>query len=808
MHKSFIFPLFGVSWIRNIGSVSTCKCFIIILLAAQAAQAQLIRGIITDPAGAVLPGAQVQLMDTLQEAVANDKGEFLINASRSGRGTLRATSAQFEPVQTAVSIPDSGEVQADMRLQKIRAAVASMEVVGDSADALLERAGSVFLIQQEELRASHAMDANELLRRVPGVVINEQSGPVGMRLNIGIRGLNPDRSRSVLMLEDGLPIAIAPYGEPEMYYSPQIDRMKSVEVVKGSGQIAYGPQTVGGVINFVTPDPPSSTHGTFDLQTGQRGFFSGLGSIGGSSDDQKVGWLATFLHKRGDGWRDFFFNLDDLQTKFVLKPAAPHTLTLKAGYYDENSNSTYVGLTTPMYLADPNQNPVPSDFLKVRRFNGSLAHTMAVSPSVVWSSSLFAYSTVRDWARADFDRANGGRQYHAIFGDTSVPGGAIYVRNSTLNRNRQFGVYGMQTGLSAQRSWLGVRHSIDSGIRYVAEKMDEQQVEGSAYNARTGALRDDEDRYGRAFSAFVQDRIAITPRFTLTPGVRLERYAFQRHILRTPVGGVATNVDRRNNSAVTKVIPGLGASYQLHRTFAVFGGVHRGFAPPRVKDSITTAGVDLQLDAELSWNYEAGVRILSDRAIRGEVTFFRLDFQNQIIPGAQSGGAVTTLVNAGETMHQGVESSLRLDWSKLFQWSWTVYSDVRHMHLSAAKFARNALYLSNRLPYAPDQTFSFLLGVRQQRGFGVNLDMSHVTSQFTDNLQTRSPSVDGTIGQIPGYTVWNINADYQIVREGFEVRPYFTVKNLADQRYIASRAPQGIQPGMFRQLNVGLRFSF
>ena len=46
--------------------------------------------------------------------------------------------------------------------------------------------------------------------------MREDSGPVGMRLNIGIRGLNPDRSRKVLMLEDGIPIALAPYGEPEM----------------------------------------------------------------------------------------------------------------------------------------------------------------------------------------------------------------------------------------------------------------------------------------------------------------------------------------------------------------------------------------------------------------------------------------------------------------------------------------------------------------------------------------------------------------------------------------------------------------
>lgn len=784
------------------------KLFIFMMMLVATAGAQTIRGKVTDPDGAALAGAQVQIIETLQITFTNTEGEYQLQGVKPGRHTLKVTSQNFEPVQVLVLAPASGEVETNLQFRNIRAAVTSMEVVGESVDALLETPGSVFLLDRREVRESHPMDANEVLRRIPGVVINEQSGPVGMRLNIGVRGLNPDRSRSVLMLEDGMPVAIAPYGEPEMYYSPQINRMSHIEVVKGSGQIVYGPQTVGGVINFVTPDPPARTHGEFDLQGGQRGFFSGYGSIGGSSEDQKAGWLLNYLHKRGDGWRDFFFNIDDVQTKFVLRPADAHTFTVKAGFYDENSNSTYLGLTTPMWLANPNQNPVATDFLKVRRFNGSLAHTVALSPSTIWSSSLFGYSTVRDWARANFDRANGGRNYLGIFGDPSIAGGAIFLRNDSLHRNRQFGVYGAQTGVSTQKNWGGMRHSLDAGIRYVAEKMDDQQVEGPAVDSRTGALRDDEDRYGRAFSAFLQDRIHLTSKLTLTPGVRLEHYDYERHILRTRVNNVPVNVDRRAGNSVTKVIPGLGLSYQVNPALALFGGVHRGFAPPRVKDAITTAGQDLELDAELSWNYEAGVRWMANRAVRGEFTFFRLDFDNQIIPGAQSGGAVTTLVNAGQTLNQGTESSLRVEWSSLLRWSWVFYTDVRHMHLATAKFTRNALFLDNRLPYAPGQTFSFLMGLRQRQGFGMQLDSSYVASQYTDNQMTMAPSADGTVGRIPGYTVWNLNADYVMAREGFEVRPYVTVKNLTDRRYIASRAPQGIQPGMFRQFNIGLRFSF
>jgi outer membrane receptor for Fe3+-dicitrate len=44
-----------------------------------------------------------------------------------------------------------------------------------------------------------------------------------------------------------------------MYYTPSIDRMSSVEIVKGSGSILFGPQTIGGVINYITPDPPQES---------------------------------------------------------------------------------------------------------------------------------------------------------------------------------------------------------------------------------------------------------------------------------------------------------------------------------------------------------------------------------------------------------------------------------------------------------------------------------------------------------------------------------------------------------------------
>ena len=86
------------------------------------------------------------------------------------------------------------------------------------------------------------------------------------RISIGVRGLNPRRSSRVLILEDGVPIQPALYVYPNMYYNPPSERIDRLEVIKGSGTIQYGPQTMGGVINYFTKRPRSEYGGKFKIR--------------------------------------------------------------------------------------------------------------------------------------------------------------------------------------------------------------------------------------------------------------------------------------------------------------------------------------------------------------------------------------------------------------------------------------------------------------------------------------------------------------------------------------------------------------
>ena len=146
--------------------------------------------------------------------------------------------------------------------------VAEVTVIGEAAN--LDRIpGSGEILDQRLLQQSRVFTLNEAIRKVPGIYARDEEG-FGLRPNLGIRGLNPTRSGKILLLEDGLPPTYAPYGDNASYFHPPIDRFERIEVLKGSGQILFGPQTIGGVINYITPRPPSELAGRLAVHGGNR----------------------------------------------------------------------------------------------------------------------------------------------------------------------------------------------------------------------------------------------------------------------------------------------------------------------------------------------------------------------------------------------------------------------------------------------------------------------------------------------------------------------------------------------------------
>ena len=806
---------------RALRRVASAFLFTLLVSGFASAQAQTgtVRGrVLLSGTAAPVSGGIVSVVGTSRATRTNDDGSFQFIGLTPGNYEIEGKRIGTTVARAAVTVREGETADVTLRVAEAPVEIVGVEVVGSRSDALTRLPGSAAVIPAQELHAMQPLSANQALRTLPGVHVQDEEG-IGLRANVGIRGLDPDRSRTLLVLEDGVPVALAPYGEPEMYYSPPIDRMNRVELVKGSGSILFGPQTIGGVLNYVTADAPAVATGSVTLRGGEGRSRLIQANYGGSWNGVR-GNIGAF-DKRASDLAGLWFNVSDVTAKLGARTAAGE-LGVKATYYDEQSNSTYVGLTQAMYDASPYTHPAPNDLLRIRRYAVTASHETGFLGNSSVRTSAYAYQTTRDWRRQDYGYTPDGTQH--VF------------RNSTGNRNRSFDVAGIEPRFRTVWPRGGRPIELDFGARVHYERARDQHINGATATASTGEVRDDEIRVGKAVSAFVQSRFFITPSLHVTPGLRLERFTYDRNILRARVrrttgSGTTRTVEDVNlegGDAVAEVIPGIGSAWTPSPLFTLFAGVHRGFAPPRVKDGLvypdpTLAAGDqipqlqtLSLDAERSLNYELGTRLAPWPYLSLEATAFFLDFTNQIIEPSLSAGSASdvALANQGATRHRGVEAALSLDIAKAMGQPFGLIARVAATR-TAAEFSKDRFLRSasgdtvnvrgNRLPYAPEMTASASLTLNHPSGLLLRVDGLHVGEQFADNFETRAGSANGRTGLIPAHRVFDLAASYRLPL-ATDLSITASVKNIAGEKYIASRRPEGIKPGLPRTVSAGLEW--
>lgn len=771
-----------------------------------------VEGRLRDEYGGVVKGARVVLTGTTfnQTAVrqSDESGGFVFDGVRPGRYEVKAYGDGFKTVTAKVEVSGVDPVMVDLVLDPATIAeeiVVITSSIAGSVEGVERIPGSVQVVDKATLETSRVFNFSEALRKVSGLTVRDEEG-FGLRPNIGIRGLNPTRSTKVLLLEDGIPLAYAPYGDNSSYYHPPIERFDGIEVLKGSGQVVYGPVTVGGVINYLTPAPPSRRSGSITLMGGNLNYFNGSINYGGTW--RNTGYILNYLRKQGDGARENLRSgLNDVDLKTVTTLTPKQVVTFRASMYTEDSNLTYSGLTEEEYRIDPRQNPFRNDFFNGDRWGGSLSHAYVFNPNVVLTTNIYGSNFNRHWWR----QASNSRQRPNDAADPNC-GGMANLNTTCGNegRLRHYLTWGIDPRLRANFTFLGMRNEADLGFRYHYENQDRRQVNGDRPDARTGVLVERNLRRNHAYSGFIQNRFIIR-NLTITPGVRIENVDYLR------TNSLANNgLGASGTFELTQAIPGIGVSYAPSSRLVLFAGAHRGFAPPRTEDVISNStGGSIDLDPELSWNYEAGFRSNLHDGLRIEATFFRMDYQNQIIPASLAGGIGATLTNGGETVHQGAEFNARVDSGTILRSRHNFYASVALTWLPIARFeglrfsnisgAGNVAITGNRLPYAPEGLANLSFGYTHPFGIETLVEMVHTGSQFGDDLNTVAPTPDGQRGLIPSANVWNATVNYSI--ESRRSTFFFTVKNLTDRTFIVDRT-RGLLPGMPRLVQAGVKFRF
>ena len=717
----------------------------------------------------------------------------------------RSATAQEAPAEPAAPPPDPPApeaVPAPAPAPPRDDGPDEVRVKGSAADKLVRDSGSSTKISKVDLERQRPLSANEVFRRVPGMTIREEDG-MGMRLNIGVRGFNPSRSRLVLVTEDGVPVVVSPYGEPEMYYSPPIERIERLEVRKGPEVLTDGPQTVAGVVDLHDWSPADKRTWAVEGDYGQRAYLKGLGRYGDSLGDVRM--VAQVFRKQGDGFRDMKFDATDALLKIAFPVGQDGELTLRGVAYDETSHTTYVGLTNPMFLADPRQPTVaPDDLFGIRRYEGSARYTHRITDHADLNATVYVTNTQLLIAQQDFDRQRFvDIRYARVLGDPSITGGGLFFRDTRSLRDRNYVVAGVDPKVEVRFATGDVHHKLLAGVRGVLDTARRKLGTAPTPTSENAAPLTDDTTTILAGSAFLQDRMAFREDLVVTPGIRLEHAWSRKFTDLVLVNGAPVAVDREAGTTATGLMPGIAFTYGKP-SLNLFWGLHSGYSPPRISQAITPGGKDAGLDAERSVNYEVGTRAKAGKWGRFELTGFLVNFDNQLVSNNPlTSGDLTEFKNGGATRQLGGEATALVTVPRTDAVPVVTNLSVQYTYVDA-RF-RGGRFEGNVIPYSPDHQLTATVDGEHASGFGAQVSWTLVGQQFTDERNTTRPDPTGLTGEIKPYSVLDLGLRYRHAPTGLGAR--LVVKNAFDDVYLVSRLPNGIFTSGFRQIIAGVSWS-
>lgn len=695
-------------------------------------------------------------------------------AVRASLARVALATAAFTSAATL-----AGEPAASEQLETLP----SILVIGDDADALARQPGAVTIVTAQQLQLRQPRSTEEALRAVPGVAIKpeEESAIVG---NIGIRGLS-SADYKTLILEDGVPVAPGLFVGNGRYYNPRIQRMEGIEVLRGAGSLRYGPSTIGGVINYITRQPRDGVE--IGLRAGSFQTREYSLQAGGSSESGDATFGAFVTHADSDGFMDKGYEMTDVMLKAGLAIGANQRVGLKYTDYDNDANISYRGLFLGEYWAGADNNPAPDDWFLTGRRSLDLNHEWTLGDNARLNTVAFASETYRDYWR------------YATNNSASTAAGS-WVYADTLNgNNRSFERIGFDSRLSLDHDAFGIASESELGLRYMAEEMHDQTVAATRATPRTGTLSRDVIDSADSWAVYGQNRFILSDQLAVTAGLRAEFYEQHRHDRRR-----TDDQGNRARSSHTELMPGVGVTWNFPSTLQAFANVYKAFSPALNGDALSGLE-DQQLQAERSINIEAGLRG-GNGALNYELTAFRMDFDNQIIPANSASQFQVT--NGGKTLHQGVEAGVGAELGGGFSLAGN-FTWIPTAEFNGDRFSSGGALTTpdgNRLPYTPE----WIANLSLEYSWGAlrsAVSLHHTGAQYTDVLNTTALA-ESTSGFFTGRIGSHVLADLSLTY-GFseQLDVGATVKNLTDKRYIGSLR-QGVYVGPERSYDVGLRYRF
>ena len=642
----------------------------------------------------------------------------------------------------------------------------------------------------------------QVISKTPGLVLAEENTPL---LSIGYRGYDPHRMQFFQVLEDGIPIHADMVGYPEAYYTPPLDAVESVEVVRGGAALMYGPQPAG-AINFVMKKPPLDTPFTLESTNilGSFDMYSNFTSFGGTLG--KFGYYGYYDHQQTDGFReansDFFLNA--WGGTFALDATGPVRWYLNATAYDETHGEPG-GLTledgpnTVNYDTNRDGTSRFYDRMRVSRYAVSVINEWDIS-----DRTLFTFRTWFDYYLRFSRRQNGG-------GFGTLPTGPKAQTNQI--ENQQFYTYGAEPRMSHNWDWLGNTHTLTGGMMFYYDWSPRVDETGNSPTAMTGSTVNQSNRESVYYSLFAENLFQFGS-FSITPGFRLENiWQSVRELVNKSSFQTGKPLQ---DETIYNFAPlfGLGLEYDFTPEVAVYANVSQAYRPPIFTQAVPTSpniAVVGNLQESNIVNYEIGFQGEPVDWITWDTSVFLIDNSDQIGSRAVNDGPITTVIeNSGRSIVYGWDIYTEVDFVGAANAAWNKDDGKSWVDRYGSISAYTALTLQKgQFINGPNdgKTPQYLSDYVLRFGLTYNW-RDRIKAAFMGNFMGSTYAADNNPASrfIPAYNVWDLTVEAKVYKDNVSV--IAGVNNVFNKDYYARIRADGIDPAAPRNWYAGVKVEF
>ena len=697
------------------------------------------------------------------------------------------------------------EIQIKARKRKVFELKRLKDVEGTSIFA--GKKTEVVLVNQSAAALS-TNNARQIFNQVAGLNIY-QNDDAGLQLNIGGRGLDPNRTANFNTRQNGYDISADVLGYPESYYTPASEGLDEIQVIRGAASLQYGTQ-FGGLVNFVTKKPTENQEIVFRNTVGSYGLYTNFTSL--SNTHGKFSYYTYVNYKKGDGFRpnsefestNVFAHLGykfNDKSKLSAEVTVLKYLAQQAG-----------GLTDQMFNEDALQSNRARNWFQVKWFLYNLKWEHSFSDKTNFSFNFFGLDASRD--------ALGFRTNRVSQVDSNEERDLI---------KGTFKNFGFESRLVSKYTLFDKKSTFLIGTKFYKANNTNMQGPGSdGKDADFKMYLDEFPDYPRQsdskfpnlnVSLFGENIIYINDKLSITPGFRLEYINTKRdEIIKDINTDAAGNVidenlrDEEETNERTFALLGLGASYKLNNTTEFYGNISQNYRSVTFSD-ISTANPAFEISPDISdengFTIDAGFRGNYKNFFSYDANVFGLFYNDRINIYTRDDGKAER-ANIGDARILGVESLIDFNLKKLF----TNNSDYVLNYFINSSFITSE-YTKSEINGVEGNEVEFIPKINIKTGarfgykdFLASIQYSYLSSQFSDATNASGGSISGVTGEIPAYDILDFSASYKFKFMKLETG----VNNLLDNSYFTRRATgypgPGIIPSSPRNYYVTLEFKF